>query len=347
VLRTYAIPCGTIGDEPLTPDEEAALTCLIDAISTQVTIVLSRSELAALAGAVERISSALNRERLRERLLLDRSSCGAGLQVLDGSMSVGARKGVLELLLEKGRVDAVLLPVSGGKRSAPRAAAKSGINLVDAAREVKSMPVDQALGNIAGEHELAVLFQPLFRFCEELIVIDPYLGVEALREIAGERWTDEGLRFVVQLASRTAKAMEHRLVIRIVCSLRQFDSELRKQLKRTATASASRLRRASQEAVRAEVVSHIRRRVGEHANDVGIDASQIEIKVHWVHHTCDRGCISSGRVWRVEHSLQTLSELLNAFRSGKRVSGGRARLQLLQAASADEIRRLATEAEAC
>jgi hypothetical protein len=344
VLRAYAIPCGTIGDGPLTPDEEAALTCLIDATSTRVTLVLSRSELAALAAAIGRMASSLNKDRLTERVLQDRANDGPGIKIVETTMKVGARGRTVAGFLEAHRVDAVLKAIGGGKQSVASEASSFTCGVADAARDVRSMPVELGLSKVSREAELASLFRPFFRFGEEVVIVDPYLAVETLRAAKGGNSNDEGLRFVVSAAADSVQAQRSSLRVQAVCCHGKLIRELRKQREVVGNSGSVNSERINKHAELLKVAQILKERIAAYAMQRGLREPQIQVDVRWVRQTSDRGLISSRRVWRVEHSLQSLAELLVSIRNGKRRSGSSARLQILQDDGAAEIHRLACEA---
>jgi hypothetical protein len=345
VLRSYVIPCGAIGSGPLTPDEDDALTQLVDAISSRVTLVLSRSELRALSAAIDRLPSRRKRERLQERLAIECTNAGAGLHVIDGPRKLAARSMLVKNYLKMGRVDAVIggIGVEGELQRAPEAT-RNRLSFIDAAREIAAMPLDRGLGKVSQEAELKTLFRPLFRFGDEVVIIDPYLAVEVLRSLHGEPLNDAGMAFIVATAAQSGIASTGRLRITLVCCRKQLERELRKLQRRGGSADPKNSVVPKLGATLKHLEEILRQRLCGYASGRGLAPERISVATKWISETSDRGFVSSSRVWNVEHSLQSLTALLNRIRKGKPLPRNKVRLRLLHGDGAEEIRRLVCEA---
>jgi hypothetical protein len=344
MLRAYAIPCGAIQTHALTRDEEAALIVLVDALSTRVTFVLTRSELRKLSAAIERVSASLDRERLMERVMRELTSSGPGLQIQADANDRSLQGKQLAAMVKQGSVDAVLGPIGGASPRTSNGRGPRPLAFIDAAREVQKLPLELSLSEYAFEEELAALFRPLFRFGEELTIVDPYLGADTLRRLDSNPSDDCGLAFIVEQAARSAHVRKGRLALRLVSSQHQFKQAFKK-LKSNPTAEVvAGLQQLESEDARQLIDERLRQRVCEFALCTGLPRAQVDVEVRWVPKTHDRGLISSQRVWKIEHSLHSLSELLTSIRKGKRTAGSAVRLQLLQDAGSDQIRSLARDA---
>jgi hypothetical protein len=339
MLRAYAIPCGSIGPRALSRNEEAALACLVDAISSRITLVLTRPELSALSAAIDRITSSLERNRLKERLMLELSNCGPGIHVLEDSPDQSSSVRDWSELVKSGQVDAILAPLAVSGRPASQHVSGCRLGFESAAEEVYRLPYVQNLSDCTDEQSLELRLKPLFRLGSELTVLDPYLVAEALRQECGGARANEGLGFIVRVAARAARRASARLAVRIISSRKQFDQAFRDLRKRERISSSVTLTDAYGLAVGA-----LRIWIGSQVEQAGLQMDRAEIRVEWVEATLDRGCISSRRVWNVEHSLLSLGDLLDSLRRGRRAHSCRVRLQLLRDASEASIRELAQEA---
>jgi hypothetical protein len=343
MLRAYSLSKDVLGAFPVSRDEESALVSLIDAASTRVTLVIARSDLPTLASAVRRLSSGIELERTLERMTMELTNGGPGIRVIEAPLGKAVPAKYWKELLKSERIDAVVVSASGGSFGGPASSKGREISMVDADREVRSIEIDMSLHVFRSEDELSGAFRPLFRFGSNLVVIDPYFGAEALRAQAGQGYSQEGLAFVVRTAVKALHDRSERISIRVIGCQSHLKIACKKLL-----ADAAKFNKplpfdlesgpkAAEDFIKAKVV--------EYAKAAGVRGDRVDVMVHW--HSADfkdRGCISAGRAWVVDHSLAALSEFLGFIGSSKPKPADPPRLRILQDAGAAQIRRLAESA---
>ncbi len=341
MLRTYVIPCGTFRKGPLKDDEGVAIGWLIDALPTRVTLILSSKELRALVRAIKQLPSKLTRDRLSERLMQELTNGGPGLRLLDRSGEIHEESESMRALFKAGRVDAVLNR-SGRRRGGVATDSENPRrSFVEAAREIEGLPTSRGLRDISHDSQLASLIEPMFRFCGDVVIIDPYLADNVLRTVYGNDWNDEGFRFLVATAAQATLRQELRLRLCVVCCRKRLENCHRKlNRQRDSGESAASALQKPEHALR-EVTSRLRQRIVDFS---GLARDQVDVEVLWAPNFSDRGIIASRRVWNIEHSLQNLSELLAKLRRGKGVSRDKTRIRLYLDDDAREIKQLAEEA---
>jgi hypothetical protein len=342
MLSAYGLAVDSIGKVPLGREEEAALVRLVDAIASHVTLVVSRPALEVLFNAIDSVSASLDRERLRERVTQELSNGGPGLHVLQIEPGSGMAHGSWKSLSDGGEIDAVVTTAAAGASVSIASCGVQTLDIVAAARLLQSTSTDLRLDQVCGESHLRALFQPLFRFGNELVLADPYLGAESLRAIAGDLFAGQGLAFVVDVAAEAVSNKGCVLTVGLVACRKKLEREVDAQLRRTRSRGGSLSFDRSTAA--AKVESFLRTEVCGYLEASGRKAESVRVAIHWTRDFADRGCISSRRVWVVEHSLRCLHDFLDSIRTGARPRRQPPRLRLVQNDGAVALRRIVAEA---
>jgi hypothetical protein len=248
--------------------------------------------------------------------------------------------------LKMGRVDAVIGGIGTGEelQRAP-GAKRNHLSFLDAAREIADMPMDLGLGKVSQKTELRNLFRTLFRFDNEVIIIDPYLAVEVLRSLYDQPFNAAGLEFIVATAAQASVQCAGSLRIQLVCCCKQMKIALKQLSKRKGGRLPLNSALPELDDAIEQVEGNLRQRLLGYACDQGLAPERISVTTKWVPENSHRGLVSSRRVWNIEHSLQSLTELLDCIGKGKPLPPNNVRLQILQDDGAKAIRSLVCAAQ--
>lgn len=341
MLSAYGLAVESIGKVPLGRDDEVAFVRLVDAIASHVTLVVSRPAIKVLLDAIESLSASLDRERLRERVAQELANSGPGLRVLETEPASGVACASWKSLSDGGEIDAVITTASAGASASIACCGVPTVDVGDAARRLQSASSDLRLDQIGGESELRALFRPLFRFGNEFLVVDPYLGAEALRAIAGGSFAAEGLEFVVTIAAEAVSSRGGTLEVGLVACSKKLENEASKQLRH---AQRRRGLPVDQSTAADDAESFLREEVCTYLAAAGLKSDSVTVAIHWTRDFSHRGCISARRAWVVEHSLRCLHDLLCYLRKKARRPRRPARLRLVQNDGAADLRQIVAEA---
>ncbi len=334
MLRAYVLsPKILAGD--LTHEDQSALGRIIGAMADRVTLVLTRADLEQLVAVIQRSSLGRARERLCELITSELSGCGAGVFALSGGSVRTTPKKTMESLDRAIRIDALLLCAT---ETRPRwlPANIPAVAVGEVAEAFEREALEFAFRQLPDETALLARLREFFLHGGELAIVDPYLPVKCLRQDDFGH-VSTGVQALVSIAADPVVRRGRTVRIRVVGCESKLQSHVDSKRKADRDRSPQSL---------AEAKEHVEQRMRDlvmHAvSAAGVGNQELDFGLRWTPSSLERGIVSSGRCWKIEHSLDDLGVVLSNLRGrGKWNRAEEPTLRLLRDDGARNLRRLA------
>jgi hypothetical protein len=305
MLRAYSLSPRILRGE-LGVEDQNALGRIIAAIAHRVTLAAPRPDLLQLCAVIQRSSLGLSRERLREQIFSELTGCGAGVFSLSTGSVLRTPKKTLELLIRAIRIDGMLL---AAEEPHPRwlPGGVPAIQIEEAAEAIERESIDLAFRGLPDEAALLAKLQEFFLYGGELAIVDPYLPVTSLRP-RGFKHMSTGIETLVRIAADPSVRRGRPVRIRVVGCEGKLQRHVADK-KGSQVGAVHSLAIAKQ-----EVEQRLKGLITRAAAAVGVSSQDLDFGLAWSANTLERGIVSSGRCWRIEHSLSDLGVVLAVLR---------------------------------